>query len=441
MRKTFPTQLDLIGPVPKSWNAAAVKRYFSITLGKMLQSNQQNDAETEENYLRSVNLTWKGVDTTDVRTMWFSPAEKRRLALRHGDLLVSEGGDVGRACLWNNELPDCFIQNAINRVRPIHSDSTRFLYYWLYLMKYAGYTDAMVNRITIGHLTAEKLERFDFVRPPPPEQHRIVTYLDPACATIDGAIDAKRKQLETLDTLRKSIIHKAVTRGLDDSVELKDSGLEWIGKIPKHWRKGKIFRLCESIASGGTPTSSNPDYYGGVIPWVQTGDLNDSYLTQTGKNITTLGLESSSAKVFPKNTLLMAMYGATIGKLGILTFPAATNQACCAMNFRDTMDIKYMFHLFFDMRDSLIAHGYGGGQNNISQGTIKHTYVFFPNKDEQCAISENIDENETEIKNVEKNLKTQIETLEQYQKSLIHECVTGKRRITKKDLKEVQSNV
>ena len=113
---------------------------------------------------------------SDVRKMWFAPDEKKRLKLKYDDLLVSEGGDVGRTSIWKNELSDCFIQNAINRVRTRKKDRTIFLYYWLFFIKHIDYIDAIVSRITIAHLTAEKLEKIYYVRPPIAEQSNIVTF-------------------------------------------------------------------------------------------------------------------------------------------------------------------------------------------------------------------------------------------------------------------------
>lgn len=133
------------------WRERILKRDFEIVLGKMLQSDQGRGDETEESYLRSANVQWEGVDLSDVKTMWFSSAEKRDLLLREGDLVVNEGGDVGRCAIWRGIPEPFYFQNAINRVRARTSASTRFLYYWLYNLKHAGFIDAMVSRITIAH--------------------------------------------------------------------------------------------------------------------------------------------------------------------------------------------------------------------------------------------------------------------------------------------------
>ena len=214
--------VEWLGRIPRHWKVRRIKRDFQITLGKMLQSQQKKDKETEENYLRSANIKWDNVDLSDVRKMWFSPDEKKRLKLEYDDLLVSEGGDVGRTSIWKNELSDCFIQNAINRVRTRKKDRTTFLYYWLFFIKHIGYIDAIVSRITIAHLTAEKLEKIYYVRPPVAEQSNIVTFLDNKTKELDGLAENIVTQISSLQQYRKSLIHECVTgkrRITDDDVQ------------------------------------------------------------------------------------------------------------------------------------------------------------------------------------------------------------------------------
>ncbi|MDI6686627.1 MAG: restriction endonuclease subunit S [Desulfobacterales bacterium] len=203
--------VEWLGKIPKHWEFRQIKRDFQITLGKMLQSHQKDNKETEEFYLRSANIKWDNADLSDVQKMWFSPDEKKRLKLEYDDLLVSEGGDVGRTSIWKNELSACFIQNAINRVRARKKDRTTFLYYWLFFMKHVGYIDAIVSRITIAHLTAEKLEKIYYVRPPVAEQSNIVTFLDKKTDEISKIEGIITSQISTLQQYRKSLIHECVT--------------------------------------------------------------------------------------------------------------------------------------------------------------------------------------------------------------------------------------
>jgi type I restriction enzyme S subunit len=206
--------------------------------------------------------------------------------------------------------------------------------------------------------------------------------------------------------------------------EYIQSGIDWIGKVPKHWRKEKIFRAAELVTSGGTPRSGNEDYYEGDIYWIQSGELNDGYITDTEKKITQEGLDNSSAKLFPAGTLLVAMYGATIGKLGILTMEAATNQACCGIYPTNRIDLKFLFYFFHAVKDKYLSDSYGGGQPNISQSVIKQTYFFVPEKPEQLAIANYLDKVCADIDRVVEIKRKQIENLQQQLKSIIHHTVT-----------------
>ena len=207
----------------------------------------------------------------------------------------------------------------------------------------------------------------------------------------------------------------------------KDSGVEWIGEIPEHWNNKKISWIFNIIGSGTTPSTSNLEYYDGDVPWVNTGDLNDGYLYETSKMITDLALKDySTLKFYPIDTLLIAMYGATIGKLSITKIIATTNQACCALAQPKNVNIKFIFYWFLANRNHIIAMAYGGGQPNISQNLIKSLRINLPEKHEQNAIVNFLDQKTAEIDSLVTETKNQIEKLKEYRQSLISEAVTGK---------------
>ena len=197
-----------------------------------------------------------------------------------------------------------------------------------------------------------------------------------------------------------------------------------IVELPREWRRDKIARLCDFVGSGGTPPTGNPDFYDGAIPWVQTGDLEDDWLDETAKTITDEGLRHSAARLYPRDTLLVAMYGATIGKLGILKFSAAVNQACCALVVRKTMDMRFMFYTLKSLRADLIAEALGGGQQNIGQETIKQTYVIYPPLAVQQRIAAYLDASCAAIDAAVAAKRRQLETLDALRKSIIAQSVT-----------------
>ena len=155
--------------------------------------------------------------------------------------------------------------------------------------------------------------------------------------------------------------------------------------VPSKW----VWTTLEQIGkwqSGSTPYRLNKDYYGGNIPWLKTGDLNDGYITHISENITEKALNETSVKLNPKGSVLIAMYGATIGKIGILTYPATTNQACCACDVSHGIEKEYLFYFLLSHREKFIKLGGGGAQPNISKEKIINTYIPIPPHLEQKRI-------------------------------------------------------
>jgi len=236
--------VDWIGEVPAGWETSSIKRHFSVQLGKMLQNQPNGPGDTLRPYLRAANISWGKVLIDDLKEMWFSESEKAQYRIEKGDLLVSEGGDVGRAALWNDELDECYIQNAINRVRSRNGALSSHLYYWTYFLKHVGYIDTLCNKATIAHYTAEKVMNTVYLCPPLPEQHAIAAFLDRETARIDALIAKKQRFIELLEEKRQALITQAVTKGLDPDVEMKDSGVEWLGEVPAGWLVTTLRRIC-----------------------------------------------------------------------------------------------------------------------------------------------------------------------------------------------------
>lgn len=214
--------------------------------------------------------------------------------------------------------------------------------------------------------------------------------------------------------------------------EMKDSGVEWIGKIPKEWINNKISREFEIIGSGSTPLSSNLEYYNGDINWLLTGDLTDGYIYQTSKKITQKALKDySTLNIYPEESLIIAMYGATIGKTGLTKIKTTTNQACCVLANPKNLNIKFAHYWFIANKNEIVNLGRGGGQPNISQDLIKSLKFSKPLKSEQDNIVKFLDEKTAEFDSIISKKEALIEKLEEAKKSLISEVVTGKGKVVK----------
>ena len=178
--------------------------------------------------------------------------------------------------------------------------------------------------------------------------------------------------------------------------------------------------------SGGTPSRSNKSYYGGNIPWLKTGDLNDGFILNIPESITEEAVANSSAKINPTGSVLIAMYGATIGKLGILTFPSATNQACCAcIEFRAITQL-YLFYFLLSQRSRFISRGGGGAQSNISKELIVNTYIPLPPLSEQQRIVIEIEKYFVLIDDIEQGKADLQSAIKQAKSKILELAISGK---------------
>ena len=188
-------------------------------------------------------------------------------------------------------------------------------------------------------------------------------------------------------------------------------------EVPDNWAWTTLGNIG-TWQAGGTPSRSNKSYYGGNIPWLKTGDLNDGLITNIPEKITEDAVANSSAKINPTGSVLIAMYGATIGKLGILTFPATTNQACCACTEYFAITQHYLFYFLLSHRDMFIAKGGGGAQPNISKEIIVNTAIPLPPLAEQERIVTEIERWFTLIDQLEQG-KSDLQTVIKQAKSRV----------------------
>ena len=276
------------------------------------------------------------------------------------------------------------------------------------------------------NLAAKSLEQFLIPLPPLYEQKRIVAKIEELLPLVDRYAAAYEK-LEQFNAkfpedMKKSILQYAIQGQLVEQRPEEGTGEELYRQIqaekqrliaekkikkekplaeisedeipfdiPESWKWVKVGNVG-SWSSGATPSRTNPAYYGGTIPWLKTGDLNDGFIKEIPEFITDLALEKTSVRLNPVGSVLMAMYGATIGKLGILDISATTNQACCACIPYEGIHNKYLFYYLMSMRRSYIGMAEGGAQPNISKEKIVNSLIPIPPLAEQKRIVAKIEE-------------------------------------------------
>ena len=255
--------------------------------------------------------------------------------------------------------------------------------------------------------------------PPTAEQKRIIAEIEKRFALIDQIEQAENSICTTITQAKSKILNLAIQGKLvpqDPADEPASELLKRVNpsaeitcdneqnrKLPSNWCLTNLGSIGK-WKSGATPSRIVKEYYGGQIPWLKTGDLNDDFITYIPEYITQKALDETSVYLNPIGSVLIAMYGATIGKVGILTFPATTNQACCACS-EYFVNKMYLFYFLIANRDAFIASGGGGAQSNISKEKIVKTKFPLPPLAEQQRIVNKIAELYDTINQIESSLQ------------------------------------
>ncbi len=421
--------VEWLGEVPGHWVVTSLKRGFQVTLGKMLQPESANPDDELLPYLRAANIQWNGVDTDDIKTMWMSSRDRVQLALKKGDLLISEGGDVGRSCLWNTELEVCYFQNSVNRVRALADNSNRYLYYWMSVIKDKGYIDVLCNKSTIAHFTAEKVAAVPVPFPPASEQQAIATFLDVETAKIDGLMAEQRALVALLKEKRQAVISHAVTKGLNPAAPMKDSGVAWLGEVPTHWVVTALKRGFQvTLGKMLQPEFANPDDE--LLPYLRAANIQWEGVDTSDIKTMWLSTRDRSQLSLKKGDLLVSE-GGDVGRsclwnneLEVCYFQNSVNRV---RPLTDNSN-RYLYYWMTVIKDkgyidvlcnkSTIAH--------FTAEKVASVPVPFPPDKEQLAISNYLDTEILRFNTLTQEAQTAITLLQERRTALISAAVTGK---------------
>jgi len=430
--KPYPKYKDSgvpwLGDVPEHWEIIRLK--YLTKINPPLDQNKKEPLTVSFVPMSRVreNYPWF---TSEERI--YSELDKGLTSFINGDILIAkitpcfENGKGGICRNLKNGIgfgsTEFYVIRMGNKLIPL------FLYYLSITDNFRHFgIEHMQGSAGQKRVPTEFIKNLHIGYPNIAEQQQIARYLDWKTAQINKFIRNKRRLIQLLKEQKQNIINQAVTKGINPNVEMKDSGVEWLGQIPAHWEVRKITNLFRKIGSGTTPNSANVDYYEGNIPWIISGDLTDGFLNATKKKITAKALQDyPTLKIYPEDSLVIAMYGATIGKVSLTTIRACTNQACCALSQPlNIVDMKFMLQLFISIKPNLVKMGYGGGQPNISQDTIKSLRLPIPPISEQQEIVTYIKKETTLIDKTIARTEREIELIQEYRSRLVSDVVTGK---------------
>lgn len=314
---------------------------------------------------------------------------------------------------------------------PKKNANCKYLYYQAKNIPFERYATATA----LPSMTQTDLNNNIICLPPLAEQQVIATYLDKKCSEIDNVISAQQKRIALLQELKQSVITHAVTKGLNPNVEMKDSGVEWIGEVPTCWKVMPIKHIAKTN-SGSTPKNiKGKTNDKSIIKWVRTTDLSDmsDYVYDSSEYLSEEEFNSASCPWLPKHTVVVAMYGGagTIGKAGILGIDSTINQALCSLESKRIEHYKYLYYTIKALRPYWMKLAASSRKDpNISQDIIRNMKVAVPSLSEQQAIADYLDKKCASIDSAISKAQHQVELLQEYKQSLITEVVTGKRKVS-----------
>ena len=405
--------------VPEGWCWTTIGEVSSSILYGVSESAKETGAYK---LLRITDIQDNKVDWDSVPYTDFNKDKALNYLLQDGDILFARtGATVGKSYLVSGLTKDSIYASYLIRVQTSQLIFPEYIkrffesgYYWEQIsLSSVGIGQPNVNGTTLANLNVPI--------PPYKEQLRIVEEANRWLAIADILDENTGHICKAIESAKAKILDLAIHGKLvpqdpndEPAIELLKrinpkavascDNPHYVGDIPSNW----VWTTLGSIGkwqSGGTPSKMHKEYYGGNIPWLKTGDLNDGLVTDIPEHITELGLENSSAKLNPAGSVLIAMYGATIGKVGILGIPATTNQACCACIEYKGITQQHLFLFLLANKANFVAAGGGGAQPNISKEIITKTLIPLPPIEEQNRIVAKVKDLFSHLDMIEKSLQ------------------------------------
>lgn len=424
MTRMKESGIDWIGQIPEEWEVAKVNHIFE-------EHKQKNRGNKEKNLLSlsygriirksidsSFGLLPESFDTYNIIqrgdiVLRLTDLQNDKRSLRVG--LARENGIITSAYLTL-------------RLKNLESNDS-YMYYLLHTYDICKVFYNFGGGVRQGG-TWSDIYKMELLIPPCNEQQKIADFLDKKTTQLDKAKNLLEEQIQKLKDYRASLIYETVTKGLDKTVPMKDSGIDWIGQVPEGWGVKAIKYIFDEIGSGSTPKSDNEIFYDGDINWIQSGDLYQTdTVTSVSKTISYQGFKSTSAlKIYQPPFVALAMYGASVGNVAVSYIDACVNQAVVVM-LGASEKVKFGKYAIEASKSNLIFSAQGGTQPNISQNLIKNWSIPQPKNEEQVQIVDFLDKKTVQIDKLIQIKNQQIDNINKQRQTLIYEYVTGKRRV------------
>ncbi|MDD5007380.1 MAG: restriction endonuclease subunit S [Syntrophorhabdaceae bacterium] len=430
-RKPYPAYkppgVEWLGDVPEHWKVKKVRRCL---LGHK-QGYYSTEAYVDEGYklLRITDLDSNGfVSLVDCPSVEIKE-DARPFLLQDNDFVFARTGGAGTFGLIRGIKDKTVFASYLIRFRFSKEADPEFLRYNFLSMQFV---QAIIRNIHGGvnqNVHAEDIKEQYIPLPPFPEQKAIADFLDRETGKIDMLIGKNRWLIELLKEKRIALISRAVTKGLDSTVKMKSSSVEWLGDVPGHWEVKKIRRVATRVQTGNTPPTSEEKYYDdGTVPWFGPSSFGEGiFLSEPVKVINECAVEDGVARLFNAGTVMLVCIGATIGKVSSIKENASCNQQITGVTFRDTLINTEFITFQLKLLETTIREVAPSATLAIfDQNKISDLQLALPPLPEQQAIADFLDKETEKIDALIAKVEKAIEKLKEYRTALISAAVTGK---------------
>lgn len=277
-------------------------------------------------------------------------------------------------------------------------------------------------------LYPEEFLRLFIIKPYEKDEEIILKFLDKYTIKIEVLVSNKEKLIELLKEKRQVLINNAVTKGINSNAKMKDSGIEWIGKMPELWQIKKLKYICDKIKTGSTPPSDNKDYYEeGTIDWFTPGDFKDKLiLDSSSKKINERAINEGVARLFKKNSIFIIGIGGTLGKVSLINEDSSCNQQINSISLQKKYNSKFFTYFLYSAKNEILRVSNASTIGILNQEKNGSILCLIPDSIEQQQIVDYIETETSKIDKTINKIEKEIELLKEYKTSLIYEAVTGK---------------
>lgn len=435
--KTKKSGVEWLGDIPEHWDVRRLKFLAEEPLKYGANEAAELDDRDLPRFIRITDVNDSG--TLREETFRSIPADiAEPYLLKEGDILLARSGaTVGKSFQYLESWGKAAFAGYLIRFR-VDSEQLypRFACHFFRTKAYWNWVNSSLIQATIQNVSAEKYASVSLPVPPLNEQKTIAEFLDRKTGRIDELIGKKKELIQKLNEQRSALITAAVTGKIPEigsrksAVRMKDSGVEWLGKIPEHWEVRRL-KFLTKVIGGGTPSTGNSKYWNGDIPWVSPKDMKSDLIDSAQDNITELGAAESATKIVQLNTVLVVV------RSGILrhTIPVARNTVQVALNQdmkgftpENGLTPEYLHLLIAGNQKQLLPLWSKPGctVESLEVELMMNTEIPVPPALEQQAIAEYLDVKTGKIDGLIRKTETAIQTLEEYRTALITAAVTGK---------------